>query len=97
MKNNRASILDWFIFSDEAYFYLHGGHNIQNNRIWAEFQPNELVEQPLNDEKVMVWCAFSANCVYGPYFFSEYVNWRNYLEMSKNFFWKKHSKIKYNK
>ena len=91
------NILNWFICSDEAYFYLHGGHNIQNNRIWAEFQPNELVEQPLNDEKVMVWCAFSANCVYGPYFFSEYENWRNYLEMLKNFFWKKHSKIKYNK
>lgn len=93
--NARSTILDWFICSDEAYFYLHGGHNIQNDRIWAQFQPYELVEKPLNDDKVMVWCAFSATKVYGPYFFKNTVNWQNYLQMLKDFFWKQHSRVKH--
>ena len=86
-------LVDHFICSDEACFYLHGGHNIQNDRIWAEFQPNELVQAPLNDEKLMVWCAFSSRKVYGPYFFEENVNSSNYLEMLKLFFWPKHYRI----
>ena len=68
VASRRLNVEKWLIVSDEAYFYLHGGQNIQNNRIWAEFQPTEVVEKPLNDEKIMVWCAFSANRFYGPYF-----------------------------
>ena len=94
VKSRQINLETSFICSDEAYFYLHGGHNIQNNRIWAEFQPNELHEAPLNDEKVMVWCAFSTCKVYGPYFFSENVNWQNYLDCLKKFFWPKHNKLK---
>jgi hypothetical protein len=75
------------ICSDEAYFYLHGGHNIQNDRSWAENQPNEIVERPLHDDKVLVWAAFSANHLYGPYFFEETVGWRNYLDMLIYYFW----------
>jgi hypothetical protein len=85
----RINLEERFICSDEAYFYLHGGHNIQNDRVWAEFQPDETVEEPLNDDKVMVWCAFSGKMVYGPYFFNENVNWENYLDMLKKFFWPK--------
>ena len=87
--NKRINIKKHFNCSDEAYFYLNGGHNIQNDRIWAEFQPNEIIEQPLHDEKVMVWCAFSGTCMYGPYFFDANVKWKNYLEMLKEFFWPK--------
>ncbi len=54
INSKRINVTTSFICSDEAYFYLHGGHNIQNNRIWAEFQPKESHEVPLNDEKVMV-------------------------------------------
>lgn len=93
LKNRRLNVEDYFICSDEAYFYLHGGHNIQNERIWAIFQPNEIAEAPLNDDKVMVWCAFSAKRVYGPYFFDETVKWTNYLDMLKNFFWPKHARL----
>ena len=82
-----------FICSDQAYFHLHGGHNIQNNRIWSIYQPDEFVKQPLNDEKVIVWCAFSAKCVYGPYFFDENVNGENYLAMLKKYFWPRHTKL----
>lgn len=92
--NTRLNLQKWFICSDEAYFYLSGGHNIQNDRIWAEFQPNEILEQPLFDQKIMVWCAFSAGYVYGPYFFTETVKWGNYLAMLKTFFWNIHSHVK---
>ena len=94
VKSRQMNIETSFICSDEAYFYLHGGHNIQNNRIWAEFQPNECHEEPLNDDKIMVWCAFSACKVYGPYFFKENVNWQNYLDCLKNYFWPKHKNLK---
>lgn len=93
VASRRLNVEKWLIVSDEAYFYLHGGQNIQNNRIWAEFQPTEVVEKPLNDEKIMVWCAFSANRFYGPYFFEENVNGENYLAMLKKFFWVKHCHV----
>ena len=43
----------------------------------------------------MVWCAFSANKLYGPNFFEENVN-VNYLDCLKNYFWPRHSKLKDN-
>ena len=94
VKSRRINLETLFICSDEAYFYLHGGHNIQNNRVWSIYQPDELSEQPLFDEKVIVWCAFSAKRVYGPYFFDETVNGENYLDMLKKFFWSKHISLK---
>ena len=93
VKSRRINLKTIFICSDEALFYLHGGHNIQNNRIWAEFQPDEHVETPLHDEKIMVWCAFSGKKFYGPYFFEENVNGENYLDMLKYYFWPKHSPL----
>lgn len=81
---------NFLICSDEAYFYLTLPLNKQNNRIWAFEQPIEGIEVPLQDEKVLVWCAISAEKIYGPYFFESYVNQQNYLEMLKNFFWPKH-------
>lgn len=87
-------IVSDFICSDEAIFYLHGGHNIQNDRIWAEFQPNELVESPLNDDKIMIWCAFSSTHVWGPYYFEETVKWTNYLSMIQNYFWRSFCHLK---
>jgi hypothetical protein len=83
---------NWFICSDEAYFSLTLPLNKQNNRIWADSQPVVGIETPLHDEQVLVWCAFSAAKVYGPYFFSETVNQHNYLQMLQYFFWPKHIK-----
>ena len=77
---------EWFIFSDEAYFYLTESINKQNNRMWLESRPIDWIERPLFDDKVLVWCAISASKVYGPYFFEESVNQHNYLDMLKNFF-----------
>ena len=44
---------------------------------------------PLHDQKVLVWCAISANRIFGPYFFEESVNKDNYLQMLQNIFWPK--------
>lgn len=92
--NSRIDYKKFFICSDEAYFYLSGGHNIQNNRIWAQFQPDYILEKPLHDLKVLVWCGFSGTNMYGPYFFDSTVKWDNYLEMLKKYFWPRFSKNK---
>jgi hypothetical protein len=80
---------DYLFCSDEAYFYLTLPLNQQNNRVWSKSQPCVGVEQPLYDKKILVWCAISANRVFGPYFFEDSVNQHNYLEMLQNFFWPK--------
>ena len=80
---------NFFIFSDEAYFSLTLPLNKQNNRTWADSNPYNGIELPLHDEKVLVWCAISAERIFGPYFFSESVNQHNYLEMIQTFFWPK--------
>ena len=41
----------------------------------------------LHDQKMLVWCAISANRVFGPYYFEDTVNQHNHLEMLKMFFW----------
>ena len=80
----------YLICSDEAYFGLTESNNKQNNRMWLEFRPSELIERPLHEEKLLVWCAFSAKKIYGPFFFENYVNQHNYLAMLQTFFWPKH-------
>ena len=62
--------------------------------MWLKERPTDVIEVPLHDQKVLVWCAFSASKIYGPYFFEESVNQHNYLEMLKTFFWIKHLKVK---
>ena len=80
--------------SDEAYFSLTLPQNNQNNRCLSQSQPIIGVEKPLHDKKILVWCAVSANQVFGPYFFEESVNQHNFLHMLKNFFWPRVKKIK---
>jgi hypothetical protein len=83
------SAIEWFIFSDEAWFTLEESVNKQNDRSWLSSRPQEEIERHLHSEKVMVWCAISVNRVFGPFFFDTTVNAANYLEMLKNFFWPK--------
>ena len=96
--SQRADFANWFlklppdspeciICSDEAYFYLTQPVNKQNNRQWLESSPCNGIENPLHDQKVLVWCAIYANRVFGPYFFEETVNQHNNLSMLKEFFW----------
>lgn len=80
---------EFFIVSDEAYFYLTESVNKQNNRNWAESSPENFIEVPLHPENVHVWCAISAKRIFGPFYFEESVKKENYLEMLQTFFWPK--------
>ena len=40
LKSRHLNVEEYFICSDEAYFYLHGGHNVQKDQILAIFQPD---------------------------------------------------------
>jgi hypothetical protein len=84
------SASEYLICTDEAYFTLTESNNKQNNRLWLEEKPVDMIERPLHDEKILVWCGISAKKIYGPYFFENYVNQHNYLIMLKTFFWPKH-------
>ncbi len=75
------NITQYFIVSDEAYFYLKEALNKQNDRMWSESRPDEWIEAPLHDEKIHVWCAISAKRIFGPFYFEESVKAINYSEM----------------
>jgi hypothetical protein len=64
----------WFgniLWSDEAHFTLHGTVHTKNCVIWAEENPRAIVQEPLHDEKVTVWCGFTQDFLLGPFFFEE--------------------------
>jgi hypothetical protein len=81
--------VDFFICSDEAYFYINEPINKQNNRLWLKEKPEDTIERPLHEEHFMVWCAFSARNVFGPYIFEGSVNQHSYLQMLQTYFWPK--------
>ncbi|GFV03258.1 putative transposase [Trichonephila clavipes] len=68
-KVHKFSSKSFFIFSDEAHFWLNGYVNKQNCRIWSEANPQVYVERPLPPEKLTVWCALWAGGIIGLYFF----------------------------
>jgi len=41
-------------------------------------------EQPLQDQKIGVWCAMSGMCNIGPIFFDRAVNMEVYMNILKN-------------
>ena len=75
----------WLFATDEAYFSLTDLINKQNNRLWLTERPEDWIERPLHDAKVLVWCAISSRKIYGPFFFETTVNQHNYTNMF-NFF-----------
>jgi hypothetical protein len=50
----------YFNVSDEAYFYF-------TNRIWDIERPTGGIAMFFRSEKLLVFCAFSATKIYGPY------------------------------
>ena len=43
----------WLIATDEAYFYLTESINKQNNRMWLNERPEDWIEKPVQDTKVL--------------------------------------------
>jgi hypothetical protein len=80
------NVLSNLWISDEAYFCLSGKVNKQNMRFWGLENPHVTHEQPLHDEKLLVWCAISEHGIIGPFVFDGTVNSQRYREMLSNFF-----------
>jgi hypothetical protein len=55
-------------------FYLTLPVSNQNNRKWFKSNSYIGIETHLNDQKILGWCAISANRVFGPYYFYDTVN-----------------------
>jgi hypothetical protein len=56
------------MFSGEAWFYLQGYINTQNNRYWSSQNPYLTHEALLHPVKVGVSCAVNARRIVGPVF-----------------------------
>jgi hypothetical protein len=46
MKALPENAADWFILSDESYFYFTKTAKKQNNRLWLETRPKSGIERP---------------------------------------------------
>jgi hypothetical protein len=57
--DENPGILDYTLFSDEAWFHLSCYVNSQNTRLWGSENPHALFEEPLHSQKVAVFCALS--------------------------------------
>jgi meiotically up-regulated gene 157 (Mug157) protein len=75
----------FMIYSDEVYFYLTLLINKQNNPYWGQSAQENGIEGPPHDNTFLVWCATSANRVFGLYVFGGTVKSTNYLKMLKYF------------
>jgi len=73
-----------------SHFLLNSCVNKQNFRYWIETNPQQVLERPLHNARVTVWCAIAEFGVVGPYFFEEgeitvTVTSDRYIEMLENF------------
>ena len=77
---------DYLIFTDEAWFSSTCDINSQNCRYWSPINPDQYIEMPLHDQKIMVFAAITSGHVIGPIFFESSVNQHTYHDMIINEF-----------
>lgn len=68
---NNEDLMQNILFSDEATFHICGNVHKHNCRIWADQQPNAILEWQRDTPKVNVWLGMTANKIYGPFMFAE--------------------------
>ena len=86
LNSNCVGLLGPFQYmSDEAWFHLSGHLLSQNTRHWAAEIPHLVHEEPLQDQKLGVWCAMSGTRIIGPIFLNRTVNKEVYTNIFKEF------------
>jgi hypothetical protein len=75
------------LFSDEAYFNLHGGVNRHNCRYYAKENPHWEIGMPIHSPQLHVWAGVCSRGIIGPYFFEESVTSEVYAGMSVRTFY----------
>lgn len=63
IKNRKWT--QYIFWSDGTHFYLYGRVNTRDCVVWAEERPHAVVEKPFHDQKVTVWCGFTASFITG--------------------------------
>lgn len=79
--NEDPMLLFKLLFSDEAKFFLNGVVSSSHAYYWATQNPNERKQRSMDKNGVMVFCAFTASEILGPYFFDLNVNQQSYIEL----------------
>ena len=83
-KIRRQEFGIWLLWTDEAYFHLHGEINRQNYRIWTTLKVTETLSCSLHLANLCVWFAFTSSYCLTPYFFDGTVTSVKYLEMLRS-------------
>jgi hypothetical protein len=65
--------------TDEANSNLSGCVNSQNNRCWSSEHPHALIQLPLYNQTVGVWCAIRATRITGPTFYEGTLDAQRYI------------------
>lgn len=73
--------MNYFVFTDDATFYLNGVVNKQNER-WSDENPYWKVEtHTQTPQKVNVWCSIVGSNILGPFFIDGNLGGPKYLDL----------------
>ena len=83
--NNDPEHKEHILMTDECLFTLDNTMHPSHCRVWSQSKPSVVQEQPMQPERILVWCGVSANNLIGPYYFDGPVNTDSYLNMLQEF------------